>query len=298
MRCATVLIGVVLCAALALPAGAAAGLPRTVEEQAEWIGDFFVARVCEECEAEVPEALTLGPREELVQGMKATLSAPLTMGELVGFAQRLTAQLWMCSPDRLPFELELRGRVRASVGGLSVYLSEERPPFYEGCDLLGQIGALLEFLRECLVEEFADSLSDQRGAARTIGASIFSRAGWRIVAEAETPFLPQYKHLLTAEEMESMQERARHHARQAREEWARARERWAELASDQEGNLLREDLLLSRFGSFPGDAGAAFTQDMMIAYGARGPWLTSEEEALLHEQYRAEAAAIAEGAEQ
>ena len=284
-------IAVGLWGALALPMAGAANLPRTVEEQAEWCGDFFVARVCENCEAQVPEAIVGGPRDDLVRGMKATLSAPLTMGELVGFAQQLTADLMMCSPDRLPFELELRARVRAALGGLTAYLSEEWPPYHQGCEVLAQAGALLEFLQECLEEELAGIVPDERGVARTIGASVFSYAGMRIVREAESPFLPQYKRPLTQEQVEAMQERARERAREARE--------WREKYRTAPGNQGRvfpdtELALLAEVASESGSAAAQFVQDLMVAYGVRGPWLTPEERAELSTQYHALWAARAE----
>ncbi len=74
-----VLAAVGLCATLALPRAMAAELPRTVEEQAEWIADFWAAWLIEDCgEAHPPEAIA-GPRQELVQGVKDLVHEPLSI---------------------------------------------------------------------------------------------------------------------------------------------------------------------------------------------------------------------------
>lgn len=278
MRRFAVAIAVGLWVALALPTAMAAQLPRTVSEQADWCAELFVARVCEDCDMQVPQALTAGPREELVRGMKRTLSAPLTMEELLGFAQWLTSGL-PCSPGELPFELQLRAKVRAGVGRLSAYLTEERPDFVEGCEVLGQLGALLEFLEESLEEELAGVVSDERGAARTIGASIFAFSAWPTVSELADPFSPAGKRLLTEEELAALQERASYWARGARSTWESFR-----TGPFGDGLLEGDPELMLELGLKSATAAHVFVQDVLCTYAEPVRWLTAEEDALLSAQ--------------
>jgi len=281
MRRFAVAIALVVWTALALPTAMAAQLPRTVEEQAEWCGDLFVARICEECQMEVPRALTDGAREELVRGMRGALSEPLTMEDLVRFAQWLSSGL-PCSPGELPFELQLRATARAGVGRLSAYLTEERLPFREGCEVLGQLGALLEFLEERLEEELAGVVSDELGAARTIGANIFAFSAWLTVSELGDPFSPAGNRLLTEEEIAGLQERARHWARDARETWDFFR------AGPRGQRLLDGDPeLMLQVGRQSATAAHCLVQDVLRTYAEPVLWLTPEEDALLRSQIAA-----------
>lgn len=281
MRRCCVVIAVGLWAALALPTAMAVELPRTLSQQAEWCADLFVAQVCEDCQMEVPRALTQGAREELVGGMKRVLSAPLTMEDLLLFAQFLTNPL-PCSPGELPFELQLRAKVRASVGRLSAYLTEERVPFREGCEVLGQLGALLEFLEECLEQELAGVVSDELGAARTIGASIFAFSAWPTVSLLADPFSPAGKRLLTEEEMAGLQERARHWARHARSTWESFR-----TGPFGQGLLDGDPELMLELGVKSAVAAHVFVQDVLHTYAEPIRWLTADEDALLSAQIAA-----------
>jgi hypothetical protein len=281
MRRFGVAIALVVWTALALPTAMAAELPWTVSEQAEWCGDLFVARVCEDCQMEVPQALTAGAREELVRGMKQVLSGPLSMEDLVRFAQWLSSGL-PCSPGELPFELQLRAKARAGVGRLSAYLTEERPDFVEGCEVLGQFGALLEFLEECLEQELAGVVSDERGAARSIGASIFAFSAWPTVSLLADPFSPAGKRLLTEEEMAGLQERAAYWARGARSTWQSFR-----TGPFGEGLLDGDPELMLELGMKSAVAAHVFVQDVLHTYAEPVRWLTAEEDALLSAQIAA-----------
>jgi hypothetical protein len=281
MRRCAVVIALVVWTTLALPTAMAAELPRTLSEQVDWCANLFVARVSEECQMDVPQALTAGAREELVLGMKRVLSGPLTMEDLLLFAQFLTNPL-PCSPGELPFELQLRAKARASVAGLSDYLTEDRPPLLEGGDVLGQFGALLVFLEERLEKELAGVVPDERGAARTIGASVFAHTAWPALLQFHDPFNPWGKRLLTDEEMAALQDRATFWARSARETWDSFRTGpWGQTLLDGDPELMVE------LGHRAGTSAHCFVQDLKLTYAAPTNWLTAEENALFEAQVAA-----------
>ncbi len=215
---AVVLIGVGLWAVLALPTAMAAGLPRTVEEQAERIGDLWETWLIEECgDALAPEAIA-GPREELVVGAKDLVHEPLTMQEFSIVERCMLPEIGSYTPSRPPHDLELRRDVRMNLYNLEDYLTRPRPKagvVYGDEDewlrlrdqVGGQVAELFFLLQRDLVAELAPMIEDPEEAGKAIAAGLFLYGYHPVVLAQSAPTTTILKGALTVQEMEDLRAR-------------------------------------------------------------------------------------------
>lgn len=206
MKRAMLLIGVALWAALALPAGAAIELPRTVEEQGEWLGGFYAAGLEYHYGRYglTPEAIGTATGD-LVRGLSATLEEPLDarqLSEISAWVFRTTASVGAL--DIAPPPLQLKQDVGDLVHIIGLYLSRPRLTHEQQDQIAGQLGVVLDVLRAAMLEE----LSEVPGGEALVREAVYSRAagfGRRIGA----PVAPLIKRLYTAEEIEELCAHAR-----------------------------------------------------------------------------------------
>lgn len=217
---AVVVIGLGLRAALALPT-MATELPRTVEEQAEWMGDFWAAWLIEDCGDALPLEAIAGPREELVEGLKARLREPLSIqyfdmvsGCMMGGVDGYTA-------SRPPHELEVRRDVRRNLYNLDWFLSHppdvtgeargvsEDPSLQVWREVGGQVAELFYLLQRDLIADLAPRTEDPEAAAKTIAGAVFLSGHQLVLVNLLSPTTRVFKRALTVEEMEGLRERVR-----------------------------------------------------------------------------------------
>jgi len=214
-----VLIGLGLWAALVLPAGAAAELPRTVEEQAESIGDTWAAYLSEEYGEALPAEAIRGPREELVEGVKGLVHERLTMREFSIVERCMLPEMGSYTPSRPPHELELRRDVRMNLYNLDYYLANPRPllgeahsmsedPYLQvSSEVGGQIAELFFLLQRDLVAELAPMIEDREEAGKAIAAGLYVYGYQHVARTQSAPTTSILKRALTVQEMEELRAR-------------------------------------------------------------------------------------------
>ena len=211
---ALVLMGVGLWAVMAPPTAMAAELPRTVEEQAEKIGDSWAAWLIEDCGDALPLEALAGPREELVEGVKDLVHEPLTMQEFSIVERCMMSGLGIYTPRRPPHELELRRDVRTNLYNLDYYLANPRPLLGEAHSLsedpylqvweevAGQIAELFYLLQGELTAELAPMMEDPEAAGKAIAGGVLKGGFQLALPNLMSPTTPVFKRPLTEEEME------------------------------------------------------------------------------------------------
>lgn len=216
MRRLLVLAAVGLCATLALPRAVAAELPRTVEEQADWIADFWAAWLIEDCGEALPLEVIAGPREELVQGLKDLVHEPLSIQQFTIVQRCMMGGVDGYTARRPPHELELRRDVRTNLYNLGYYLANPLPqtgearglsedPFMQVRHEVGfQIAELFYLLQRDLIAELAPMIADPDAAERTIAGAIFLDGYQLVLANFLSPATAVFKRPLTSEEMENL----------------------------------------------------------------------------------------------
>ena len=213
---ALVLMGVGLWALLAPPTAMAAALPRTVEEQAERIGDLWAAWLIEDCGEALPLETIAGPQEELVEGLKGLFEQALTLQEFSVVEGCMMSGVDGYTPRHPPHELELRRDVRTNLYNLDYYLANPPPdtgeahrlsedPYAQVQQQVGfQVAELFYLLQRDLIAELAPSTEDPEAAAKTIAGAVFVNGQALVVLNLYRPRSGVFKRPLTEEEMEGL----------------------------------------------------------------------------------------------
>ncbi len=205
MRRATVLIGVVvligLCVWAALAREAASGPPRTVEEQAQWIGDCYAGALAHYYGRYglTSEAIET-TRGDLVLQLEGVLEAPLDERQLSAISAWIfDSSASIGALDIAPPALRLRQSAAGHSDVIARYLS--RPPLtrQQQDQIAGQLGVVLDELREAMREEYFDI----PGVESEIRMAIYARAAdfGRLIKD---PLSPLIKRPYTAEEIEEL----------------------------------------------------------------------------------------------
>jgi len=207
MRRFAVVIALMVWTALALPTATSAELPRTVEEQAEFIADTWAAWLWDDCgDALAPETIA-GPREELVEGLKARLEAPLNSEQYAMVSGCMMGSVDGYTPIMLPLELELRRDVRVNLYHLDYYLAHPRPDPRIRRQVGVQVAEVFYLLQQELIAELAPRTEDPEAAAKTIAGSIFWDGHQLVLGNLMSRTTPVFKRPFTEDEMARLRAR-------------------------------------------------------------------------------------------
>jgi len=226
-RWLVVVAGIVLVAALALaimPVLARSGGPRTVEEQAEWIGETWAAWLWDDCgETLAPETIA-GPREELVEGLKARLEAPLNSEQYAMVQSCMMGGVDGYAPTRPPLELELRQSVRQNLYKVDWYLAHPEPDTELWTEVGGQVSEVFYVAQEALLAELMPLAPDPDTGRRAVLSGVLLGGVQHVLPLIGSVTIPMFKRPYTPEEMADLRAVAKRAA-----QWARA---------DLEGDLV------------------------------------------------------------
>lgn len=219
--------GIVLVAALALaivPVLARGHGPRTLEEQVEWIADSWTAWLLDDCGEALALETLAGPREELVEGLRARFDAPLTSQEFATVEGCMMGSVDGYSPDWLPLELELRKGVRLNLFMLDHYLAQ--PVVDENKARLGgarvvdevrkQVAEVFYLVQEDLFAELLPLAEDPDTMRPAILAGVLMGGPQHVLYVISDPTKPMFKRPFTPEEMAELRARAKWAVQQAR----------------------------------------------------------------------------------
>jgi hypothetical protein len=211
-----VLIAAGLWVVLALPTAMAAELPRTVEEQADWIADFWAAWLSEDCGDALPLDVIAGPRQELVQGLKDLVHGPLTIEQFWIVQRCMMGGVDRYTPRRPPLELELCRDVRTNLYNLERYLANplpqtgkargpsEDPSLAVSEQVSFQIAELFQLLQEGLTAQLGPIIGDRDAARNKVAGAIFMQGYQLVLPNLLSPTTRVFKRPLTSEEMENL----------------------------------------------------------------------------------------------
>ena len=213
-------LGLVAVVALAVvPVLARDDGPRTVEEQAECIGESWAAWLWDDCgEALAPETIA-GPREELVEGLKARLKvrfeAPLNSEEYAVVKGCMMKGVDGYSASYLPLELELRAMVRQDLYDLDYYLAHPTLDHEIYTQVVQQAAEVLYVAQESLLAELMPFAPDADNGRRLILSGVLLGGVQPVVLLIGSPG-PMFKRPYTPEEMAGLRAAAKRAAAEAR----------------------------------------------------------------------------------
>ena len=198
--------------------GGDAALPRTVSDQAAWLGDYWAASVLECQEGSAVTQAALVSRDDLAAALRAELRAPLTGRQLLDIQVLLAAGAEWPVDSAAP-EADLRNRVARVLEFTSDYLAAEPLTRAERRAIGRQLAGLIDYFHRLLAQELTPAPADAEGSARLIAGDVYVLLTERVAQGSALAASPWYKRPLTEAEMAHMEERARYWAAAAGSEW-------------------------------------------------------------------------------